>query len=81
MEGILQGLISWIVAIPLSILISPLVADALGHAMFGATLDYQYNWLAVGAWLGIVVTVSILASIFPARGATRISVRDSLAYA
>jgi len=81
MEGILQGLISWIVAIPLSILVSPLVADALGHAMFGATLDYQYNWLAVGVWLGIVVVVSILASIFPARGATRISVRDSLAYA
>jgi len=81
MEGILQGLISWTVAIPISILVSPLVANSLGHAMFGATLDYQYNWLAVGIWLGIVVVVSILASIFPARGATRISVRDSLAYA
>ena len=50
-------------------------------AMFGATLDYQYNWMAVFIWLGIVVVISILASIFPARGATRISVRDSLAYA
>jgi ABC-type lipoprotein release transport system permease subunit len=49
-------------------------------AMFGATLDYQYNWLAVGVWLGIVVVISITASIFPARGATRISVRDSQAY-
>ena len=49
--------------------------------MFGATLDYQYNWLAVGIWLGIVVMISILASMMPARGATRISVRDSLAYA
>ena len=36
--------------------------------MFGATLDYQYNWLAVVVWLGIVVVISILASIFPARG-------------
>ena len=81
MEGILQGLLSWIVAVPLSILVSPVVADAMGHAMFGATLDYQYNWLAVGVWLGIVLVISILASIFPARGATRISVRDSLAYA
>ena len=81
MEGILQGLLSWIVAVPLSILVSPTVANAMGHAMFGATLDYQYNWLAVGIWLGIVVVISITASIFPARGATRISVRDSLAYA
>jgi ABC-type lipoprotein release transport system permease subunit len=49
--------------------------------MFGATLDYQYNWSAVIVWLVIVIVVSILASIMPARGATQISVRDSLAYA
>jgi putative ABC transport system permease protein len=81
MEGLLQGLISWMIAIPLSFLVSPIAASQLGHIMFGATLDYQYNWPAVGTWLGIVVMVSILASILPARGATRISVRDSLAYA
>ena len=81
MEGILQGLISWFLAIPISIVVSPLAAEALGKVLFGATLDYQYNWLAVVAWLGIIVLVSILASILPARGATRVSVRDSLAYA
>jgi putative ABC transport system permease protein len=81
MEGILQGLLSWLVAIPISILASPTVADAMGHAMFGATLDYQYNWPAVGIWLGIIIVISVLASVLPARGATRISVRDSLAYA
>lgn len=72
---------SWITAIPLSILASPYAASALGHRMFGATLDYQYNWSAVGIWLVIVIVISIVASIMPARGATRISVRDSLAYA
>jgi putative ABC transport system permease protein len=81
MEGVLQGLISWVIAIPLSLAVSPIAASQLGHIMFGATLDYQYSWLAVGMWLGIVVVVSLLASILPARGATRISVRDSLAYA
>ena len=81
MEGILQGLLSWFVAIPLSILVSPVAANALGQEMFGATLDYQYNWPAVGIWLGIVIVISIVASILPARGAIRISVRDSLAYA
>jgi ABC-type lipoprotein release transport system permease subunit len=63
------------------LLISPTAAYAMGDKMFGATLDYQYNWPAVMIWLGIVALISILASIFPARGATRISVRDSLAYA
>ena len=31
-------------------------------------------------WLGIITVLSILASLLPARGATRISVRESLAY-
>jgi putative ABC transport system permease protein len=81
MEGVLQGVMSWLIAVPISIAVSPTAASQLGRVMFGATLDYQYNWLALGTWLGIVVLVSILASILPARGATRISVRDSLAYA
>ncbi len=81
MEGILQGMLSWLVAIPISYLAGPLVANALGNAMFGASLDYQYNWLAVGIWLAVILSVSAVASILPARSATRISIRDSLAYA
>jgi putative ABC transport system permease protein len=81
MEGVLQGVLSWLISIPISLLASPLIASLLGHAMFGATLDYQYNWAAVGVWFALIIVISIFASILPARGATRISVRDSLAYA
>ncbi len=81
MEGILQGILSWLIAIPIALLASPSAASIMGHVMFGATLDYQFNWGAVGIWLAIIVIVSIFASILPARSAIRISVRDSLAYA
>ncbi len=81
LEGILQGLLSWLIAVPISLLVSPSAAKAMGTVMFGATLDYQYNWSAVFIWLAIVMVISVLASILPARGATQISVRDSLAYA
>ncbi len=81
MEGLLQGILSWVVAVPISFLASPYLAAALGKTMFGATLDFQYNWPAVGIWFGIILVVSALASLMPASGATRISVRDSLAYA
>jgi putative ABC transport system permease protein len=81
MEGILQGVMSWMVAVPISLVVSQPAASAMGHLMFGATLDYQYNWTAVLIWLLMVIVISVLASILPARGATRISVRDSLAYA
>lgn len=81
MEGTLQGVLSWSIAVPISLLVSPPVAKALGEAMFGSTLDYRYHWAAIGIWLAIILVISALASILPARGATRISVRDSLAYA
>jgi putative ABC transport system permease protein len=81
MEGIFQGCLSWLVSVPISLLACPSVASALGHVMFGTTLDYQYNWPAVAVWLGIIVAISALAALLPARGAVRISVRDSLAYA
>jgi putative ABC transport system permease protein len=81
MEGLLQGILSWLIAVPLSILTGPYLAAALGKAMFGATLTYRYNWPAVGIWFGGMLIIAAIASLMPASSATRISVRDSLAYA
>jgi putative ABC transport system permease protein len=81
MEGILQGLISWVVVLPISFVLGKPMANALGAALFDANLNYQYNFTAVGIWLVIILVISTLASILPARNATVISVRDSLAYA
>jgi putative ABC transport system permease protein len=81
LEGVLQGLFSWAVAVPFSMLLAGPLASALGQAMFDANLDYQYSSTAVLIWLVVIVVISVLASLLPARNATRISVRDSLAYA
>jgi ABC-type lipoprotein release transport system permease subunit len=48
--------------------------------MFGANLDYQYDFNAVLVWLVIILVISILASILPAHSAAQVSVRESLAY-
>ncbi|MBI1881943.1 MAG: FtsX-like permease family protein [Chloroflexi bacterium] len=80
MEGVLQGLLSWLLSVPLSFALARLLANALGQIMFDANLDYQYNYPAVLIWLVIILVISTLASIVPARNATRISVRESLAY-
>ena len=81
MEGVLQGWLSWAVAVPVSFFLAPLLANNLGQVMFQINLDYQYNLVAAGIWLAIVSIISILASLLPARSATLISVRASLAYA
>jgi putative ABC transport system permease protein len=69
------------VAVPISFAAGRFVAQTLGQVMFSANLDYAYNYVAVLIWLVVVVVISTLASILPSRNATRISVRDSLAYA
>ena len=74
------GGLPWAIAVPISFAISQPLAYALGQVMFQANLDFQYNLLAVGVWLVVIVVISTLASILPARNATAISVRDSLAY-
>ncbi len=81
MEGVLQGVLSWLIAVPISFLAGRPLANALGQTMFEANLDYQYSYQAVIIWLVVILIISTLASILPARSATRISVRDSLAYA
>ena len=80
MEGIIQGVFSWAIVVPVSVVLGKYLANALGQAMFQANLDYQYNYSAVMLWLVIILIISTVAAVLPAYNATRISVRDSLAY-
>jgi putative ABC transport system permease protein len=80
MEGVLQGLLSWAMAVPVSFILGKRLANALGQTMFEANLDFAYNFEAVLIWLVMILVISTLASILPARNATVISVRESLAY-
>jgi putative ABC transport system permease protein len=77
-EGLILGILSWLIALPLSIPAGYAMTQAMGVAL---QTEIVYRYTPVGAfyWLGIIVVLSIVASWFPARGATRISVRESLA--
>jgi putative ABC transport system permease protein len=79
-EALLQGLLSWAVAVPLAFALGRPLANALGRVMFSADLAYRFDAPAVGIWLGAILAISALASVLPARRAARISVRQSLAY-
>ncbi|MFN2175228.1 MAG: ABC transporter permease [Anaerolineales bacterium] len=78
-EGLILGWLSWLIALPLSIPAGRIMVQAIGNAF---ELDFSYNQTLTGAimWLVIISILSILASWLPARGATKISVRESLAY-
>jgi putative ABC transport system permease protein len=80
MEGVLQGVLSWLIAIPIAYVVSQPLARLLGQTMIEIELDYAFNGTAVLIWLLVILLISLLASILPARQATRISVRESLTY-
>jgi len=78
-EGVLLGVISWLGALPISQVIGPLFLDAISLA-FQFPMTFQYALISVWIWLGIVVVLALIASWWPARRATQISVMESLAY-
>ncbi|MEP7356620.1 MAG: FtsX-like permease family protein, partial [Anaerolineales bacterium] len=78
-EGLLLGVLSWVLAVPISLAAGPYFVEAIGAAI-DFTAVYHTFVPGIFLWLGLVVVLSLLASGLPARRATRISVRESLAY-
>jgi putative ABC transport system permease protein len=65
-----------VIAVPLSRLLS----HAVGVAFLRAPLSYTYSTTGVLIWLVVVIVLSVLASFLPARNASRLTVREALAY-
>lgn len=81
MEGVLVGMLSWLLALPLSAPAAYALGAVVGEAIVQIPLDFAYSINGALIWLLIVVLLSALASLGPALRASRLSVRESLAYA
>lgn len=78
-EGLILGWLSWLIAWPLSIPAGQLMVNGISTAL-GSELVYRYTPTGPLLWLGIITALAVAASGLPARAASRISVRESLAY-
>ncbi len=78
-EGLILGWLSWAIAVPLSIPAGKMMASVLGSA-FQIDILYKFEPTGIILWFMIITFLSIVASWLPARSATQISVRESLAY-
>jgi putative ABC transport system permease protein len=79
-EGVILGLLSTVVSIPLSYPGSRLFSDAFGNMLLKAPLNFRYSLDGLLMWLGVIVVLSALASLWPAWRAAQLSVRETLAY-
>jgi len=79
LEGLLMGLLSWLIALLLSYPAGYLTARGVAAAL-RISVVFQYAWSGVAIWLLLAVIIATVASLSPAQQAIRASVQESLAY-
>ncbi len=79
-EGILIGVISWLLSILAAIPITRLLDDRLGVRLMTVPVTYIFSTRGMFVWLVIALVLAVIASLVPARNAVRLTVRDVLAY-
>ncbi len=79
-EGLFIGLLSWGAGVLLSAPITSALVYGVGVAIFKSPLTFTFGVEGIMIWLVITLVLAILASALPARRASRLTVRDTLAY-
>ena len=79
-EGILIGLISWVLGFLISMPVSHLLSDQVGMTITQAPLNYVFSTTGAIIWLVVVIVLAGAASFLPAWRAAKYSVREILAY-
>jgi len=79
-EGAFIGLLSWAVALPLSFPISTGLLTIISTSMGIGAIPTAFTVQGMAIWLVVVLVLTALASVWPARNAARLTIREVLAY-
>jgi putative ABC transport system permease protein len=79
-EGLVIGLISWSIAMFIAIPITSVLTKGVGLAILTAPMPAVYGISGIIAWLIFTLVLATIASALPARRASQLTVRDTLAY-
>ncbi len=79
-EAVFVGLIGWVLGSIMALPISRLLSDGVGNAFSNAPLSYSFDVSGALLWLLLAVVLAFFSSYFPARRASRLTLREVLAY-
>jgi putative ABC transport system permease protein len=79
-EGLVIAVLSWAIALPLSLPMSVALGEAFGRVMLEVPVILVPNPAGMLRWFAVVVIVSIVACAWPAYRAMRVSTRAALSY-
>jgi putative ABC transport system permease protein len=78
-EGLVISLITWVLAIGVSFPIGNLLLTIISEAL-GTPMELVFTPLGILLWLAVVIILSVIASIIPARNAAKLTINEVLAY-
>jgi len=79
-EGMFIGILSGLIALALAYPLGKLLAEGIGVTLFQQSLSYEFSIPGAVTWMILVIILSMLASFLPAHNASRLTVREILAY-
>jgi putative ABC transport system permease protein len=79
-EGVVIGMLSWAIAGLLAWPLSKVIGNLLVRMLLHGGLDFTFEPLGLLIWLIVSIGLSALASFLPAWKASRVTVREALAY-
>ena len=79
-EGVVIGSLSWFMGALLSFPITYLLSYIISAAIFKSQIAVHFTYQGFAIWLLVVLALSAVASILPARNAARLTIREVLAY-
>jgi putative ABC transport system permease protein len=79
-EGAAIGLISWFFSLLLAIPLTSVLVVGVGKAVLQAPIPYVYGLTGALSWLIGILVIAGIASAVPARQASKLTVKDTLAY-
>lgn len=79
-EGVVIGVLSWLLGFLLSFPVGTLMSEQVGLALLDIPLTYRYSTTAAAVWFVAILLIAIVASLGPARNAVQLTVREVLAY-
>ena len=80
LEGLVIATFSWIIGFALSFPVARIMSEEIGVALLDTPLSFTYALPAAILWFFALLVLAVIASLGPARGAVRLTIREVLAY-
>jgi putative ABC transport system permease protein len=79
-ESLLLGFISWLISIVMAIPVSLFLGNNFCKIFLETNLDFKLSHQGIFLWLALLVIFSLVATVFPARKASKENLRDALEF-